>query len=94
MIRYCSDWNPLAVAEHVAELHVLGRRERREHAPLLEQLALDLLDPRQALLRRAEIVDRQRREHRVQLVDDQPHPQLARLVLDDEEQLVVVLGLD
>ena len=32
-------------------------------------------------------------EHGVELVDDQPHPQLRRLVLDDEQQLVVVLGL-
>ena len=64
-------------AEHAAELDVLGRRERREHAPLLEQLALDLLDAREPLLGRAEVVDGERGEHRVELVDDQPHPQLA-----------------
>ena len=81
------------VAEHAAELDVLARRQRRQHAPLLEQLALDLLHARQALLGGAEVVDRQAREDGVELVDDQPHPQLRRLVLDDEQQLVVVLGI-
>ena len=93
MIRYCSDWKPRRGAEHVAELHVLARRQRGQHAPLLEQLALDLLDAREALLGRAEIVGGQAREHLLELVDDQPHPQLGGLVLDDEQQLVVVLGL-
>ena len=93
MIRYCSDWKPDGGAEHVAELHVLARRQRGQHAPLLEQLALDLLDAREALLGGPEVVDGEVREHRVELVDDQPHPQLGRLVLDDEQQLVVVLGL-
>ena len=50
-------------AEHVAELHVLARRQRGQHAPLLEQLALDLLDAREALLGRAEVVDGEAREH-------------------------------
>ena len=79
-------------AEDVAELDVLGRRQRRQHAPLLEQLALDLLDAREPLLRGAEVVGGQARQDLVELVDDQPHPELGRLVLDDEEQLVVVLG--
>src|SRR5262249_34871302 len=81
------------VAKHAAELDVLAGRERGEHAPLLEQLALDLLDAGEALLARAEVVVCEVREHRVELVDDQPHPQLRRLVLDDEQQLVVVLGI-
>ena len=81
------------VAEHVAELDVLARRERGEHAPLLEELALDLLHAREALLGRAEVVGGEGVQHAVELVDDQPHPELGRLVLDDEQQLVVVLGL-
>ena len=93
MIRYCSDWKPDAGPSTSRNLHVLARRQRRQHAPLLEELALDLLDAREALLGRAEVVDGEAREHRVELVDDQPHPQLGRLVLDDEQQLVVVLGV-
>jgi hypothetical protein len=33
----------------VAEAGILGRRERLEHAPLVEHLLLHLLDPRQHL---------------------------------------------
>src|SRR5678816_3502855 len=36
-------------SEHVAEFHVLARRQRLEHSPLLEQLALDLLHAREDL---------------------------------------------
>ena len=81
------------VTEHAAELDVLARGQRGQDAPLLEELALDLLDAREALLRRAEVVGGQAAQDGVELVDDQPHPELGRLVLDDEQQLVVVLGL-
>jgi hypothetical protein len=39
------------LAQHVAELHVLDGRQRLEHRPLLEHLALDRLDPGEALER-------------------------------------------
>jgi hypothetical protein len=77
-------------AEHVAELRVLGRRERLEHRPLLEQLALDLLHAREDLEARRELVAPDMRDRRAELVDHQLHPQLGGLVLDDEQHLVVV----
>ena len=42
-VRYCSDWKPDDAPEHVAELRVLGRRQRLQHRPLLGHLALHLL---------------------------------------------------
>ena len=61
MIRYCSDWKPDASPSTPRNLTYSRRRQRRQHAPLLEQLALDLLDAREALLGRAEVVDGQAR---------------------------------
>ena len=81
------------VAQHAAELHVLGRRERREHRPLLGERALDVLDARDALQRGCELVVAQQPARGRQLVQHQLQPQLRGLVLDDEQQLVVVLGI-
>ncbi len=74
----------------MAEFHVLARRQRLQHRPLLEQLALDLLDAREDLQARPEFVALQVRDRRAQLVHDQLHPQLRSLMLDDEQHLVVV----
>ena len=82
------------VAQHAAELRVLGGRQRRQHRPLLGQRALDVLDPRDALQRRGELVVAQQAAGGRQLVQHELEPQLGGLVLDDEQQLVVVLGLD
>ena len=76
--------------QQVPELQVFARRQRFQHAPLLEQLALHLLDPREDLLHGAELVALQVRDRRAQLVDDQLEPQFRDLVLHDEQQLVVV----
>ena len=56
MIRYCSDWKPDAAPSTSRNFTYSLGRQRRQHAPLLEQLALDLLDAREALLGRAEVV--------------------------------------
>jgi hypothetical protein len=74
----------------VPEFEVLARRQRLQHRPLLEQLALDLLHARQDLETRVEIVGGQVPDRGRELVDDELHPQLRRLVLDDEQHLVVV----
>jgi hypothetical protein len=50
-----------------------------------------VLDPGQALQRRAQVVGREPALDRPQLVQNQLEPQLGGLVLEDEEQLVVVL---
>ena len=90
MARNWCDCKPEAGPEHVAELHVLGRRERLQHRPLLEQLALDLLHAREDLEAGRERVGLHVRDRRGELVDHQLHPQLGGLVLDDEQHLVVV----
>ena len=79
------------VAERAAELRVLARGQRGQHRPLLGQRALDVLHPGQAFQRRGEVVVAQVRPGAAELVQHQLEPQLARLVLDDEQQLVVVL---
>ena len=69
---------------------VLRRREGLEHRPLLEQLALHLLDPRQDLEAGRQAVGLDVRDRRGQLVEQKLHPELRGLVLDDEQHLVVV----
>jgi hypothetical protein len=51
---------------------------------------LDVLDPGEPLQRGREVIGRQQRASRPQLVDQQLQPQLGGLVLDDEQQLVVL----
>jgi hypothetical protein len=79
------------LAETIAELGVLDRRERLQHGPLLEHLPLDRLDPGQPLQRRRQVVGRDQRDRRPQLVRQLLEPQLGDLVLDDEQHLVVVV---
>ena len=81
---------PRCRAEYVAELRVLRRRQRLQHAPLLEQLALDLLHAREDLEAGREIVALDVYDGRGELVDHQLHPQLGGLVLNDEQHLVVM----
>jgi hypothetical protein len=71
-------------SEHVAKLGVLRGREGLEHRPLLEELALDLLHARQDLEARREAVGLDVHDRGGELMDHELHPQLARLVLDDE----------
>ena len=82
---------PGGVAEEPAELCILGGREGREHRPLLGELALDVLDARDALERGLQLVVRNERPRGEQLVPHELEPELARLMLDDEEHLVVML---
>jgi hypothetical protein len=69
---------------------VLRRRHRRQHGPLVGQHVLDVLDPGEPLERGREVVATEQVTRRAQLVHHQLQPQLGRLVLDDEEQLVVL----
>jgi hypothetical protein len=80
------------VAELVPELQVLGRRQRGQHAPLLAELGLDVADPGEDLEGRLQLVAADPADARPELVDDELHPQLGGLVLDDEEHLVVMLA--
>jgi len=79
-------------AKQVAEFQVFARRERFQHAPLLEQLALHHLHAREDLLHRPELVALEVGDRRTQFMDHQLQPKLRDLVLDDEQHLVVVHG--
>ncbi len=81
---------PARRPEHVAELAVLAGRERGQDRPLRDQLRLDVLDPREDLEGGRKLVAPHQLERRAQLVEDELEPELAGLVLDDEEHLVVV----
>ena len=76
--------------ERVAELDVLRGRERLQHRPLLEELALHLLHARQDLERRFEAVGLHVGNRRAKLVQEELHPELGGLVLDDEHHFIVV----
>jgi hypothetical protein len=79
--------------QEVPELQVLARRERGEDGPLLGELVLDVLDPREPFEGGLQLVLAQQLTSGPQLVQHQLQPQLCHLVLDDEEHLVVVRGL-
>src|SRR5579862_2220729 len=79
-------------AEHVPEPQVLVWRERFQHRPLLEQLALHLLDSGQDLEAGRERIGAYVGDRGGEFVHHQLHPQLRSLVLDDEEHFVVVRG--
>ena len=81
---------PARRPEDVAELGVLGRGERLQDAPLVQQLRLDVLDPGEDLERALEVVLTDELDRRAQLVEHELEPELGRLVLDDEQHLVVV----
>lgn len=84
--------NAAGWAEHMAELDILGGRERGEHAPLREQLGLDVLDAGEHFEGELEFVASNESKCFSEFVDDELEPELGGLVLDDEQQLVVVLG--
>ena len=93
MIRYCSDWNPLAgpsTSRNFTYSDGVSVASTPHCSNSWRWICLTRARPFCAGPRSS--ID-SAREHGVQLVDDQPHPQLAGLVLHDEEQLVVVLGL-
>jgi len=91
--RYCQDWKPRAGGEERPDLGVLARRQGREDRPLVGEHFLDPLDPRQSLERRGQVIGDQQASSRTKLVHHELEPQLGRLVLDDEEQLVVLSRL-
>src|SRR5205085_7849008 len=63
-------------AQYVAELEVFGGRQRLEHRPLLEELALDLLHAREDLEARRQVVGSYVLDRPRELVDHELHPQL------------------
>jgi hypothetical protein len=79
-----------AVGQIGADGAVLGRRHRGQHVPGVHQLLHDLADARQHLEGGVQLVGWRSRHGRAQLVQHQLHPQLAGLVLHDEQHLVVV----
>src|SRR5579883_761557 len=78
------------VAERVAEIEILARRQGREHVPGLDELRHDAAHPRQHLEGGRQIIVLDAEDRRLQLMDHQLHPELGRLMLDDEEHLVVI----
>ena len=92
MARYCADWKPDEVPSVGPERLVFGGRQRFQHRPLLEELLLDQLDAREDLEAGVETIVAHEGDRRLELVDHQLHPQLGRLMLDDEEHLVVPGG--
>ena len=80
---------PRGMSENRAKRSVLGRRQGFEHRPLLEKLLLDELNARQYLEARIELVDAHESYSGLELVDHELHPKLRRLMLDDEQHLVV-----
>ena len=79
-----------AGAQVGADRRVLGRRHRRKHVPGVHQLLHDPAHASEHLECAAELVVGNAGDRRGELVQHQLHPQLARLVLDDEQHLVVV----
>lgn len=77
-------------AQDMPELDVLAGGQRREHAPLVEELRLDVLDARQDLERGLQLVRRDQPLGFLQLVHHQLEPELAGLVLDDKEHLIMM----
>lgn len=76
----------------MAELGVLGGGEGFEDGPLVEEHFLDLLDAGEDFEAGLEVVGLDEVDGGAELVDHELHPELGGLVLDDEEELVVVLG--
>jgi len=76
-------------AERGPKRLVLRRRQRLEHRPLLEELLLDQLDPREDLEARVEPVCPHEPGRCLELVEHQLQPQFGRLMLDDEQHFVV-----
>ncbi len=81
---------PYGLAEHVAKLDVLRRRQRFQHRPLFEQQPLDLFDAREDFETVAEFVLLHQPHRRLQLVQHQLHPQLGGLVLYHEQHFVMM----
>ena len=69
---------------------VFGGRHRGQHVPGVHQLLHDPAYPRQHLEGAAQFIRSDATDRAVQFVQHQFHPQLAGLVLDDEQHLVVV----
>src|SRR5690606_11617477 len=78
--------------ERVAEGEVLRRGQRLQHAPLFEEHPLDVSHARQDLEGRLEVILTDELKGAIQLVQHELEPQLAGLMLDDEEQLVRLLA--
>ena len=78
------------LAEHMPELRVFAGGQRVEHLPLVVKLALDLARARQHFQCRRQRVFADQAHGTPEFVQQQLHPQLRDLVLDDEQHLVVV----
>ena len=78
------------VAQVRADGAVLGRCHGGQHVPGMDQLLHDPGDPCQLLEGRIEFVRRDVMHGSRQLVQHQLHPQLAGLVLHNEQQFVVI----
>src|SRR5215469_2874935 len=79
--------------EHTAKFHVLRRRKRLQHCPLIEELHLYELDPRQNLEAGIKLVTLHMpyrgREFMYQLLN----PKLRYLMLNNEQHFVMMLRM-
>jgi hypothetical protein len=80
-------------AQRRAEFEIFRRGHRFQHGPLLGQLAQYRLAAGDHLARLPDLITAQKIDRRAQFVDHQLHPQLADLMLHDEQQLVVLRRL-
>ncbi|EAQ12631.1 hypothetical protein RB2654_15135 [Rhodobacterales bacterium HTCC2654] len=79
-------------AEHLAKGGIIRRGHRAQDVPLVIELLEDARHAGEHLEHRRQIAGDQGFAGRLHLVQDQLHPKLARVVLDDEQQLVMRAG--
>lgn len=72
------------LAEHMAKLCVLARRQCVQNHPLIKQLRLNMLDPGKNLDGGRQVVGAQSVDRALDLVNDELDPQFSDLVLNDE----------
>ena len=75
-----------------AKRRVLGRRQRGQDIPRLHQLRQDARNACQHLEGGLQVVGLNALACRDEFVQHELHPQLGRLVLNDEEEFIVIAG--
>ena len=89
MQRYCQLWKPLLEASEGRIAEYSGGVIVASTSQAWTSCSMILLTPGEHLEGALQLVARDRGDRRAQLVQHQLHPQLAGLVLDDEQHLVV-----
>ena len=77
-------------SQDMPEFRIFAGRQGLQHSPLLEQLPLDHLDPRENLEARIERIPAYMGASRFKLMQSQLEPELRGLVLDDKQQFIMM----